>query len=80
MDLQSIGRLLLIIGVGIAILGGLLMLSANLPLLRNLGSLPGNIRVEGQGFTCIVPVVSMLLLSVLLTIIINVVIRLINRP
>jgi hypothetical protein len=69
-----------IIGAGIAILGGLLILAANLPFLRNLGSLPGDIHIEGQGFTCIVPVVSMLLLSLLLTIIVNVVIRLINRP
>lgn len=80
MDLQSIGRILVIIGVLIAALGGLLLLAARLPFLSGLGNLPGDIRVEGQGFSCFVPVVSMILLSVILTVILNLVIRFINRP
>ncbi len=79
MDLGSAGRLLIIVGIGIALLGGLLLLLSRLPFLSSLGSLPGDIRIEGQNFTCIVPIVSMILLSVLLTIALNIIARLINR-
>jgi len=80
MDLQSIGRALLIGGIGIAVLGGVIMLLARIPFFSKLGSLPGDIRIEGQGFSCFIPIVSMILISVVLTIVINIVIRLINRP
>ncbi|MCB9451732.1 MAG: DUF2905 domain-containing protein [Anaerolineaceae bacterium] len=80
MDLQSIGRVLLLIGVGLALLGGVLMLLGRLPFFSNLGNLPGDIRIQGQGFSCFVPIVSMILLSVILTVLLNIVIRLINRP
>jgi hypothetical protein len=61
-------------------MGGLLMLLGRIPLFSQLGRLPGDIRIEGQGFSCFVPIVSMILLSVVLTIVVNIVIRLINRP
>ncbi len=79
MDLQSIGKIVLVIGIGIAILGGLLMLAANIPFLSNLGNLPGDIHIEGQGFSCFVPIVTMIIISVVLTIVVNIIIRLINR-
>lgn len=80
MDLGSIGRVVLLIGVALAIFGGLLMLLGQIPFLRQLGNLPGDIRVEGQGFTCLFPIVTMIVLSILATIILNIIIRLINRP
>ncbi len=80
MDMQSIGRWMLIGGIGLALLGGLFMLLGRIPLFSQFGRLPGDIRVEGQGFSCFVPIVSMILISVILTIILNIIIRLINRP
>lgn len=80
MDLNQIGRIVLIIGIGTVLFGGLLLLISRFPVFRNLGQLPGDIRIEAQGFTCIFPIVTMILLSVGLTIIINIIIRLINRP
>ncbi len=80
MDLQLIGRGVLIVGIILTILGGLLMLIARIPLFGNLGNLPGDIRIEGQGFSCMIPIVSMILISVVLTIVLNIVVRLINRP
>jgi hypothetical protein len=80
MDLQSIGRILLVGGIVAAVLGGLLLLLARIPFFSNIENLPGNIRIEGQGFTCLFPIATMIILSVVLTIVINVVIRLINRP
>ena len=80
MDFQNIGRVLLIIGVGIAIIGGVLLLAGRVPFLQRLGSLPGDIRIEGSGFTCLIPIVSSILISIVATIVINIIIRLINRP
>ncbi len=79
MDLQTVGKAVLIIGVVIAILGGLLMLASRIPFLSNLGNLPGDIRVEGQGFSCFAPIVTMIIVSIVLTVILNIVIRFINR-
>jgi hypothetical protein len=80
MDFQNMGRILLIIGIGIAVLGGALLLAGRLPFLQRLGSLPGDIRIEGSGFTCLIPIVSSILISIVATIVINIIIRLINRP
>ncbi len=80
MDLQSIGRFLLFVGIGLAALGGVLMLAGRLPFLSNMGNLPGDIRIQGEGFSCLIPVVSMILVSVILIVLLNIVIRLINRP
>ncbi|MFQ3568671.1 MAG: DUF2905 domain-containing protein [Aggregatilineales bacterium] len=80
MDLQNLGRLLLILGIAIAIVGALLLVLGRSGLFGSFGNLPGDIRIEGQGFTCLIPIVSMLLISVILTIVVNIIIRLINRP
>ena len=80
MDMNQIGRALLIIGIGVTILGAVLMFISRLPFLQNLGGLPGDIKVETQGFTCFMPVASMILLSIILTIVVNIIIRLINKP
>jgi hypothetical protein len=76
MDLESVGKLLLISGLAIALLGGLFLLLSRVPVLNHLGSLPGDIRIQGENFACFLPIVSMCLLSVLATIVINVVARL----
>ncbi|NLX09723.1 MAG: DUF2905 domain-containing protein [Chloroflexi bacterium] len=79
MDLNSLGRLVLLIGIGLLVLGGVLMLFSRLPFLKDLGSLPGDVRIEGKGYSCFFPIVSMIVLSLLLTLVLNIVIRLINR-
>lgn len=80
MDFQATGRVLLIIGIVVAIFGGLLILIGNSPILKHFGNLPGDIRIERPGFTCVFPIVSMILLSIVVTIVLNLIIRLINRP
>ena len=80
MDFQQIGRILLIVGGVVVLIGLILMVVGRLPFFNQLGSLPGDIRIEGSGFTCLIPIVSSILISVLLTVVINIVIRLINRP
>lgn len=80
-QLPDIGRILLIVGIGIALLGGIIMLAGRLPLLQNLGGLPGDIRWQSADgrFGCFAPITTMILLSIILTVVLNVVLRLLNR-
>ena len=79
MDLQAIGRILLIGGIAIAILGGILLLLARLPFFSQLGNLPGDIRIEGKNGSFYFPIVTSIVLSLLLTIILNIIIRLLRK-
>lgn len=74
-DLSDFGRLLLILGIGLALIGGLLMLGSRIPWL---GQLPGDIRIERDGFSCFIPLATSILLSLLLTLLLNLILRL--RP
>ncbi len=75
--MYAIGRILLIVGLIFIVLGGLLLLLArfNIPL----GRLPGDFHIEGQNFTCVFPLATSLLLSVLLTVILNLLARFLNK-
>jgi hypothetical protein len=66
--LSDIGRMLLFAGLGIALLGGLLMLGGKVP---GLGRLPGDIVYRKGNFTFYFPLVTSILLSVLLTLILS---------
>ena len=66
--LSDIGRMLLFAGLGIALLGGLLMLGGKIP---GLGRLPGDIVYRKGNFTFYFPLVTSILLSVLLTLILS---------
>ncbi len=79
MDLESIGRVLLLLGVGIALFGGLLLVLSRIPVVNQLFNLPGDIRIQTSGFSCFFPIVTMIILSVLLTVIANIIIRFLNR-
>lgn len=70
-------RLFLILGLAFLVVGGLLYLAARLNL--PLGRLPGDIRIQTQNVSCFFPIVTMIVLSVLLTILLNVIIRFWNR-
>lgn len=78
---DNLGRWLILLGLGIAALGVLLLIIGKVPLLNWWGRLPGDIRYESENgrVSCFVPIVSSLLLSLLLTIIVNVIVRLLNR-
>jgi hypothetical protein len=83
MDFSTLGKGILILGVFLVVVGGLMWLLGRTGL--PLGRLPGDIHIqsEGQGqrpaVSCYVPIVSMILLSLVLTVILNIVIRLLNR-
>lgn len=77
MDMLNLVRIFIFIGLFFLLVGGLLYLTTRLGL--PLGRLPGDIRWQSENFTCIFPIVTMLLLSLVLTVVLNVVIRLLNR-
>ncbi len=79
MDLEKIGQVLLLVGLGITALGGVFLLLSRIPGLNQLFNLPGDIRVQAGGLSCFIPVVSMIIISVLLTVIANIIIRILNR-
>jgi hypothetical protein len=68
-DLQPIGRLLIIAGVVLAIIGVALVLGPRIPFL---GRLPGDFQFESGNLRVFLPLGTMLLLSLILTIVLNV--------
>lgn len=81
LQMDSLGRWLLLIGLGIAFIGLLIGVASHIPGLNRLGNLPGDFRYTSPNgsFGCFVPIVSSIVLSVILTIVLNLVVRLINR-
>jgi hypothetical protein len=77
MNLESIARGLLILGIVLIVAAGLVLLAARLNL--PLGRLPGDIFVQRGNFSCAFPLVTMLLVSILLTIILNIIVRFLNK-
>lgn len=77
MNLESVGRALMLGGLLLFLLGGGIYLAAKFGL--PLGRLPGDILIEGENGTFYFPVTSSILVSVALTIIVNVVVRLLKK-
>lgn len=74
--MQDLGRLVLIAGLGLVILGGvMIVLGRFFPFF---GRLPGDIRIQTENFTCFVPFVSMIVISIILTILANIILRLLR--
>lgn len=74
---ESIGRLLLISGVGLFVLGLILMLAGRLDL--PFGRLPGDIVFQRDNVTVYAPLVSCLVTSIVLTVLLNLVFWLLQR-
>ena len=76
MSFMDLGKWLILAGVGLALLGGAIWLLGHLPFF---GNLPGDIHIQTENFSCFFPLVSMIILSILATIVLNIVIRMINK-
>lgn len=70
-DLQRLGRTLLAASALLGLAGLLLLLGGR----SGLGSLPGDLRMEGERWSCFFPIVTSIILSIVLTIILNAVFR-----
>jgi hypothetical protein len=67
--MENIGRYLIIAGVILILVGGGVYLAARLGL--PLGRLPGDIRIEGKNGVFYFPLTTSILISVVLTILLN---------
>jgi hypothetical protein len=65
-SIPGLGRILVLIGIGIVVLGLLLTFSGKIPLI---GRLPGDIVFRRGNFTLYFPLATSILLSMLLTLI-----------
>jgi hypothetical protein len=74
--MEGLGKILLIVGGIIVILGLILIFSQHIPFL---GKLPGDIFVKKEGFSFYFPIVTLLILSILVTIIVNVILHFLNK-
>lgn len=75
MDLQEAGRILLFVALVVALLGGLLWAMGRLGVGGRLGSLPGDVRIVRDGWSCFVPITTSIVLSLLLTLVLTLLAR-----
>ena len=62
--IQHLGKVLILVGIISAALGGLLLLSGRIPWL---GRLPGDIVIQKKSFTFYFPLATSILLSIVIT-------------
>ena len=67
----ELGRILLVVGVLLVVVGGLAVLGVRLPF----GRLPGDIAIEGERGGIYVPIATMIVISIVLTILANLFLR-----
>jgi hypothetical protein len=73
MDASTLGRGLAYLGLGLVLLGGLIVLLGRVV---DLGNLPGDLVYEGENIRIYVPIATMVVLSVVLTLLLNLALRL----
>ncbi len=67
----ELGRIILVIGIVLVVVGGLAVLGVRLPF----GRLPGDIAIEGEHGGIYIPIASMVVISVVLTLVLNFFVR-----
>ena len=75
--MENIARFLVIGGIVLILIGGGVYLAAKSGI--PLGRLPGDIRLEGKNGTFYFPVASSILVSVIITILLNIIIRFLKK-
>ena len=75
--MENIGRLLMIGGVILFVVGGLVFLAAKFGI--PFGRLPGDIHIERDGVSFYFPLASSILISIVLTIVLNVIIKIFRK-
>ena len=69
--MEGMGKLLLLVGVVLAVTGATILIASKL----GMGRLPGDILIRRDNFTFYMPLGLMLLLSLVLTLVLNLVAR-----
>lgn len=71
-ELSGMGRILILVGGVLVLIGVLLVAGPRIPFL---GRLPGDILVEGKGYGIYFPVATCILLSLILSVLLNTLFR-----
>jgi hypothetical protein len=76
-DLSSAGRWIFIFGILLMLIGGIVWIAgrSGLPL----GKLPGDVRIEFGSFSCFLPLASSIIMSIFLTVVLNLLLRLLKK-
>jgi hypothetical protein len=77
MDAQTIGKFLVVAGIVVVVIGGALWGLGRLGM--PLGRLLGDIHIEREGFSFYFPLATSILVSIALTIIVNIILRLFKK-
>jgi len=72
MAVESLGKLLLYIGVITVLIGAFFILVAKVPWF---GRLPGDFVYRREGLTIYIPIATMILVSIVLTVLLNIIFR-----
>lgn len=75
-NFEVIGRWLMIGGVVLVVTGAIIWLLARL---LGVNGLPGTLRFETSGVSCVFPILASIVLSLVLTVVLNIVLRLFNK-
>lgn len=75
--MADFGRILIILGLAIAFIGLVILLTVRF--FPWLGNLPGDMRFEGRNYRIYFPLATMLLISILGTILLNILLRIFRR-
>ncbi len=70
--MDSLGKMLILFGIVLAVLGGLLLLTGKIPFL---GRLPGDIIIRRENWSFYFPLTTSILISILLTLIFSLISR-----
>lgn len=65
--MEHLGKYLIIIGCIIVAAGIIIYVKDSIPLLKHLGSLPGDIKIQKKNFTFYFPVMTSIVVSIILT-------------
>lgn len=72
MDGSNLGKVIIVAGLFLVLVGIFILFAGKIPFL---GKLPGDIHIQKPGFSFHFPIITCLLLSILLTIILNLFLR-----
>jgi hypothetical protein len=76
MPFDSLGKMLLLFGVTLALVGAGIMLAGRIPFL---GNLPGDLTFGRNGFRVYLPIATSIVISIVLTIVVNVLLGVFGR-
>ena len=66
--IDSLGKMLILLGLVLALLGGLLLLAGRIPFL---GRLPGDILIRRENWSFYIPLTTSIVISLLLTLLLS---------